>query len=200
MIDRPNDSFSSYCIITKKGKVRKIRSVCYECCYKNVKPRGFEWKNTTDKEKLEWVGKQFDKMVIRKGKNECWGWNGFIRPDGYTRIKFGSRTTSVGGHVVSWMIKHQRIVKDGECVLHTCDCRVCSNPRHLYLGDYSDNMIDMVNRKRNPGIKLTVAQVKKIKTRLLDGVTMARLSKDYNVNLATIYDIKNGRTWKHVKI
>jgi hypothetical protein len=199
-MNKPIDSFTSCTVFTEKGKITKLRDVCYDCNYKKANRRGFLWEKATDKEKLKWVEKQFNKMVVKKGREECWDWKGFVRPDGYTRIKFGSRTTSVGGHVVSWMIKHQRIIKDGECILHKCDNRKCTNPRHLYLGTYSDNMIDMVNRKRNQVIKLHVSDVKKIKESISAGDTVASLARRFKVNWSTIYDIKHERTWKHVKI
>jgi len=199
LINKSIESFDTFSAVTEDGKVRKVRNVCHECCYKKRKTSCFRWKTATDKEKLKWIEKQFNKQVIKKGKNECWDWNGFIRPDGYTRIKFGSRTTSVGGHVVSWMIKHNRIIKAGENILHKCDNRKCTNPKHLYLGSYSDNMVDMVTRNRHPGIKLSISNVKKIKKLLLIGAAIVDLASMFKVKWGTIYDIKHNKTWKHVK-
>ncbi len=100
----------------------------------------------------------------------------------------------------SWMVYNKQASVPKLHVLHICDNRRCTNPNHLFLGTYSDNMIDMVLKKRHPGIKLTVDQVKDIKKKLCDGVTLTRLAKDFEVHWATINDIKHGKTWKHVKM
>lgn len=197
--NKPIDNFSEFIAVTKNGKEKRRRKICYECNYINVTPRGFVWETATDKEKIEWLEKQYNKMVIRKKGDECWDWRGFIRPDGYTRVKFGSRKASVGGHVASWMIQHERIIKKGESILHTCDNRKCTNPKHLYLGTRKQNSIDMVTRKRHSNIKLSVKKVKKIKKLLANEIKISDIAKLYNVNFATIFDIKHGRTWKHVK-
>ena len=196
-IDKPLSNFCEFIAVTKNGKEKRRRAICYECNYKNVKPRVFEWAAASDKEKLTWIEKQFNRMVIKK--DGCWDWRGFIRPDGYTRVKFGSRKTSVGGHVVSWMIKHKRIIKKGECILHKCDNRKCCNPKHVYLGTHLENSIDMLNRNRHPLIKLNVGKVKNIKNLIAIGVPLTKIAKKFNVHWATINDIKYGKTWKHVK-
>lgn len=49
--------------------------------------------------------------------------------------------------------------------------------------------------------KLTEDQVREIKSNPRGtGVTLKQYAKKYNVNWMTIWDIENGRTWKHVKV
>jgi len=48
--------------------------------------------------------------------------------------------------------------------------------------------------------KLTVAKVIEIKKRLRSGELGFRIAKDYGVSKASIYAIKDGKTWKHVDV
>ena len=175
------------------GSKEKRKLICHECAYGNR----VHFYESASKEEILANLKRRLMAKVEKTKG-CWGWNGFIRPDGYTRMKHGTgRTKSIGGHVISWMVHNKQIEVPTLNVLHACDNRSCCNPNHLFLGTYSDNMIDMVLKKRHPGIKLAVAQVKIIKERLNNGVTVTRLAKDFKVNWVTIDDIKRGRTWNH---
>lgn len=193
---QPINCFVEFIAVTKKGKEKRRRSICYDCNYKHRKMTGYRWKTATDKEKLQNLEKRFNKMVIKK--EGCWDWNGFVRPDGYARIYFDGNNRSMGAHVASWMIKNKRIIKKGECILHECDNRKCTSPKHLYLGTHKDNALDMVNRERGPSIKLNFNKVKRIKKLLELNITIAEIAKIYDVNWATIYDIREGKTWKHV--
>ena len=199
---RETKNEKEFCV-TGKGKQR--RNTCYNCNYKNHIRKAFFWETATKQQILERLEKRFNKYVIKQ--EGCWGWKGFVRPDGYTRMRIGFRENkkSVGSHVVSWMI-HKKILKfDGFMkesfyILHKCDNRKCTNPKHLYLGDGRDNMIDMVTRKRHSNIKLTVLQVRNIKKMLIEQAKIGDIAKKYHVNRATISDIKKTKTWKYVKI
>lgn len=164
-----------------------------ECINRN---RSNVWKNLSDEQKMERLKRTFDKHVIRQ--EGCWDWNGFMRPDGYVRIRFGERGKSIGGHVASYMIYHNVLDLGKDCVLHICDNRKCSNPDHLCLGSYRDNSIDMVNKKRHPIIKLTPTDVRIIKNMLKNKISCTDISKIYKVHRGTINEIKLGKTWSHV--
>jgi hypothetical protein len=71
----------------------------------------------------------------------CWEWTGALS-SGYGSINIGSHTTE-GAHRVSYVLKHGRI-PDGLYVLHKCGHRPCVNPDHLYAGDQSENMRDLM--------------------------------------------------------
>jgi hypothetical protein len=156
----------------------------------------FTWVNASKEEKLMRLKRNLDHFVIKQ--KGCWDWNGFIRPDGYTRIKFMNRARSIGGHVASWMVYNNVIDIEGINVLHKCDNRKCTNPKHLFSGSYSDNMIDMVQKGRCKIAKLTVRKVKNIKNLIKDGIHLSKIARKYKVHWATINDIKRGITWKHV--
>ena len=171
------------------------KQICYECNYVHVK-RINRWSDLSDEEKMKDLKRKFEAQVIR---NEgCWDWKGFIRPDGYVRIKYGGRTTSIGGHVASYMIHHNLLDLNGSHVLHICDNRKCTNPDHLFLGTYSDNMIDMVHKMRRSTSKLSPINIRHIKMMLKNGLSCTRISKMFGVHRGTINDIKLGKTWSHV--
>ena len=48
--------------------------------------------------------------------------------------------------------------------------------------------------------KLNEDSVKNIKIKLANGIKGSVLAREYNVVDQTIYEIKNGRNWKHVTI
>lgn len=202
---RDEKEFCEFVAVRKEGRIKQRRNTCYECNYRKHVFKSFTWKTATKKQMLEQLEKRFNKYVIKQ--DGCWSWKGFIRPDGYTRMRIGFHTVkkSVGGHVVSWMI-HKKVLKfdgfmeEGFYILHKCDNRKCTNPKHLYLGNNQDNMIDMVTRRRCKHAKLTVGQVRNIKKMLIEKVKIKDIAAQYNVNRATIRDIRNGLTWKHVKI
>lgn len=53
--------------------------------------------------------------------------------------------------------------------------------------------------EKNPRAVLNTETVKVIKQRIRDGATLVQLSQEFNVSLGTLSNIKNGRTWGHVK-
>jgi len=74
----------------------------------------------------------------------------------------------IKAHRLAWQLENGSI-PEGLCVLHHCDNRACCNPAHLFLGTYSDNACDMMNKGRggrgaqNGNAKLTREQVRQIR-------------------------------------
>lgn len=80
----------------------------------------------------------------------CWLWMGTAnREGGYGRARVNG--VSVVAHRASWEF-HIGPIPEGRQVLHRCDLPPCVNPGHLFLGDQTANMRDMVakGRHRNP--------------------------------------------------
>jgi len=159
------------------------------------------WSTASDRAKKERLESLFDCHVIRK--DGCWDWEGSLRR-GYGRIKVNGK--AMGAHRISWII-HNGDIPEGMFVCHKCDNKLCTNPKHLFLGSAKDNTRDMVKKERHKGgkgeghgqSKLTVKNVKKIKELLDKGVSVSDIASFFKVGKSTIDDIKFGRTWKDVK-
>jgi hypothetical protein len=141
----------------------------------------------------------------------CHVWAASKNPDGYGRFALNGKQEKA--HRVSWMLANGDIPK-GKMICHHCDNPSCVNPDHLFLGDQSDNMIDMHNKGRhnmtdkswiktrrsyagelNPRAKFTVADVQYIRASELSSTELA---KRYGVHRNQIYWIRQYKTWKNV--
>lgn len=138
---------------------------------------------------------------------DCWVWMPPPLKSGYALIRMDNKYVSV--HRASYMIHYGEIPKP-MLVCHKCDNRICVNPNHLFLGTYSDNMRDCVNKGRNsngqrqhgeasPKSKLTTDQVLEIR-RLwsIGGITKSELSRMFGVSATNIRHIIERRMWHHV--
>ena len=144
---------------------------------------------------------RFKSYVEVNKDNGCWEWNGTLRK-GYGRFYLkGSWLTS---HRVSWMIYKGPIPKN-LLVLHKCDNPCCTNPEHLFLGTQRDNVLDMVNKKRNkilrgssnPSAKLTESEVVKIRDFYADGGTSyVKLAREFKVSAKLVELIVKNVIWR----
>ena len=157
-------------------------------------------KKYTNEERI----KQFWTKSVIKDLFSCWEWIGATGEKGYGIMKWDGRLQVASR--IAWQIV-RGIIPDGLCVCHRCDNPPCVRPSHLFLGTQSDNINDMVSKKRNNDpkgedhgrSKLTNKDVFKIrklwKTRLFYQTTLA---KKYQVHVVTINRICNRRNWKHI--
>ena len=103
------------------------------------------------KERLE-VLKQvyFDRYVDKKGPNDCWNWTGGFNGFGYGRFykNIGNKTHAWGAHRLAWGFKYNHPVPEDLDCCHSCDNTRCVNPAHLYIGPHSQNMLDLVLKRR----------------------------------------------------
>lgn len=189
------------------GRVSR-RNICIKCNYEKYRdyyikyrkdnykrrPPRFKWETATKEEKLERLKNLFEKRVIKQ--DGCWDWKNKIHHSGYATLNFNNK--SMMAHRASWIL-NKGDIPENKIVLHKCDNRKCSNPDHLFLGSQKDNVFDMHKKGRGRN-KLDFKDIKEIKKRLRIGVPITRIAKDFNINRSTIYVIKSGKTWKHVKI
>lgn len=113
-------------------------------------------------------------------------------------------------HRVSWELSNGPIPGgvgySGTCVLHKCDVPACVNPEHLFLGTQSDNVADRDAKGRSNGgnspgeahsqAKLTGAKVLDIRSRR--GESPYALAKEFGVSYAQIWNIRSGKSWRHI--
>jgi hypothetical protein len=81
---------------------------------------------------------------------KCWIFTGTLRPDGYGTFSIrrpdDSGWMNAPAHRVSWILRFGEPPPDKPLVLHGCDNPACV--RHLWVGTYADNSLDMVLKGR----------------------------------------------------
>lgn len=138
---------------------------------------------------------EFYSRTIRTDKG-CWEYQKGREARGYCRIMINYKRHMA--HAYSWVIANGKIPK-GLWVLHHCDNPPCVNPKHLFLGNASDNAIDCVLKGRHPSSKLNPAKVKEIRKMIADGNAIRKIGNKFGVCHKTIWEINNGIRWAHVK-
>lgn len=136
----------------------------------------------------------------------CWNWTG-----SHNRNKWGKRygTIQMGeknmlAHRVSYEIFKKAIPK-GKIICHQCDNESCVNPDHLWIGTYSDNMQDMIQKGRgnflskenNVSSKLSNSDVEKIRELKIEGMMVKDIASLFKVSRQTIGNILHGRNWRN---
>lgn len=145
------------------------------------------------------VEERFWKYV--KKTPRCWLWTG---PVNKARMGYGIMC-SIGGrggvtkasHRVSWEL-HFGEVPEGAFVLHKCDRPSCVNPKHLFLGDHTDNMRDMVQKDRHYKALVTVDQVVGIRKAYDEGESVGSIALRLKMKSGTVWKIAKRVNWKSV--
>ena len=89
----------------------------------------------------------------------------------------------------------------GKEVRHLDGSRDNDAPSNLAWATHAENCADKIDHgtaqrgKKNGNVRLTEAQARVAKDRLLLGETAPKIARDYGVSRATIYNIKYGTTW-----
>lgn len=155
-------------------------------------------------------------MAKVKITDGCWLWQAGTNPNGYG--KFRLPTSHVAAHRIAYTIFCGPIpVRAFVC--HVCDVRLCVAPHHLFVGDQSSNMADMVAKGRsprgdlnssrvhperlargtlNPNAKLTDAAVREIRRLHATGWVQTALAREYGVAHSAIGAVLRRETWRHV--
>lgn len=96
-----------------------------------------------------WPERTFEQRFmahVPEQSSGCMEWRGAVKGNGYGHI-IGPEGKHVMAHRAMWASKFGPIPA-GQFVLHACDNRKCVNPEHLFLGNNSDNVRDMVAKGR----------------------------------------------------
>lgn len=140
-------------------------------------------------------------------QGDCMIWDGCLNEKGYGIINAGREIGTLLTHRASWLIKHGSLPE--KLILHACDVRNCVNINHLKEGTSQDNTDDMMRKNRykmptpcrgskNANAVLTEDLVIKIKSLLIEGKSVAEISRALQQPFSRIYDIRRGRNWNHI--
>jgi len=140
--------------------------------------------------------KRFEAKFIPEPNTGCWLWTAARRGAGYGGFRDRGRIRRA--HRVSYEIYNNVNVSSGIQVLHKCDTPLCVNPDHIFLGTHADNMKDMALKGRSNS-KINEVTAKEVKKLLHQGCKPKDISKELNINVWTVYDISQRRSWKYIK-
>lgn len=147
---------------------------------------------------------KFWTQVDVKGLNDCWEFQGKLDDRGYGYFNVGPH--QVLAHRVAYVYIYG-LMPEKLYVCHRCDNPKCSNPFHLFLGTPSDNIQDMLRKKRNNPARgersgkavLSEANVIRMRRMYREGVSQKDLALTFGISRKQISCIVNRVQWAHVK-
>lgn len=91
---------------------------------------------------------RFWNKVSKSSDDKCWEWTAHKTKYGYGMISMGLKYRPIQANRAAWIL-HNGAIPEGKYVCHACDNPGCVNPKHLWLGDPSDNVHDMIAKGRD---------------------------------------------------
>jgi hypothetical protein len=148
------------------------------------------------------------KVQKSRERGGCWVWTANTTKDRQGNKRYGLINAGRRGegmlyaHRVSWELHYGPILED-MYVLHHCDNPSCVRPSHLFLGDQTSNMKDMVAKgrqgrtgpKAGAGAKSSLTDEQLHALRVSAAVhTTSELARQFGVSITTVQNILTGRT------
>jgi hypothetical protein len=137
-------------------------------------------------------------LDVVRDSDDCWIYQGPKSSTGYGTIGLTSL------HRLSFE-HHNGPLGPGEVVRHSCDKPACWNPEHLIKGTRSDNSRDMFDRGRGGKQRLTVEDVRAIRSRYNghnakpgQRTNAIALAREYGITRAALTNAAKGRTFNWV--
>ena len=132
-------------------------------------------------------GKQVPHMATR-----CWAWTG-AKTNEYGSVPTGVTKQWLYAHRFSYELHYGT---PNGMVCHRCDNRECCNPEHLYDGDASSNMQDVVDRNLNyvpASRKVSAELVAEMKSLVAEGQTYRAVGRKFSVSDVTVRNWVSGK-------
>ena len=121
---------------------------------------------------------------------KCWIWQASLDSKGYGRFWYDGRLYKA--HRWAYDTFCKRLESLEIFVRHTCNNKICCNPKHLIHGTQSDNEIDKIKDNITKCAKLSKKDVLEI---FVSEEKPDNLALCYEVSTRTIYNIKAKKTW-----
>lgn len=149
---------------------------------------------------------------VEKQEDGCWYWTGYIMPNGYGQV--GRNHKVYLTHRYAFLLTHGWLPADRD-ICHTCDCRRCVNPDHLWVGTRAENLADMRRKGRRPvafpvkadnrgerqgRATITDAQALQIRRDWAAGKypSMTQMARVLGIQRNTVNRVIRRETWKHL--
>ena len=148
------------------------------------------------------LAERFWRHVVRS--DGCWEWQGALYPNGYGHVNNGGR--DILAHRLAYELAVGPI-EPNQKICHSCDNRRCVRPDHLFQATQSENLADMVRKRRGQtahGVarrrQLTAEDVREIRRQHAAGeTTYAVLAERYGLSRIAVQHIALRHTWRWVK-
>jgi hypothetical protein len=141
--------------------------------------------------------------AIPEPNSGCWLWEGYAKKVTETylqpRVMYKNKAMSVSR--LLWILFNGEIPK-GKSVCHTCDVSLCINPKHLYLGTHTENMLDLAKRGRGRTANQIMGPSDVVMARelRLKGNKVKDIAEKFGVSPKGMSRILTGKRWAFLSV
>lgn len=142
-------------------------------------------------------------LALTTQNGECREWKNAVSKNGYPSfaVRVNKKHKRISVHRFVCQVKEKRDL-NGLLACHTCDNKICINPKHLYGGTFSDNMRDTIasgrrfanqRGERNGFSKLLDESVIDLRNKFKTGnYTVKALAGEFNISKGYAQILING--------